>query len=281
MPLLDQVIDTGNASHSVASPSELARERTVALYMALLESLRLPTITITKEKIEIKDKVGLCALCNASLYGCVPLLSGYLICPMCGSSNKPKSSATSSKGYDALSNLLKTFKRYICVIEPKCDIEDVKAKLDEYFLAKGEKGGAHYRTIPLDERGRKAGTSIDGLCLALKMLGHDDLYRHYMYVGHHYYGWKIPNLKHLEEVIIRNFRAKQEVWDNDMTETEKGGQSNICAEYRLCRECQHAGYDCDLTDFKVSRKPRTLEKYDNGYAVMCRRSGFEDIFMLG
>lgn len=281
MPLTDRVIDIGNISHSVATASELARERTVSLYMGLLEGLRLPTITVTKEKMESKDKTGACTVCNVSLFGCTPLLSGHILCSACGSSNKPKSSTISSKGYDALSNLLKTFKRYICVIEPKCDIEDVKAKLDDYFLEKGEKDGAYYRALPLDERGRKEGTSIDGLCFALKMKGYDDLYRHYMYVGHHYYGWKIHDLKHLEEAIVRNFRLKQQVWDNKMTEAEKGGQSNICAEYRVCRECQHAGHECDLMDFKVSRKPRTLEKYDNAYAIMCRRSGFEDIFTLG
>lgn len=280
MPLTDRVIDAASGPHS-QSASEVARERTVALYMSVLEGLRLPTITITKEKVETKDKTGACTVCNTPLFGCTPLMSGHILCSVCGSSNKPKSSATSSKGYDALSNLLKTFKRYICVIEPKCDIEDVKVRLDDYFREKGDKDGAHYRAMALDEHGRKEGTSIDDLCLALKMKGYDDLYRHYMYVGHHYYGWKIPDLKHLEEAIIRNFRLKQEVWDNEMTESEKGGQSNICAEYRLCRECQHAGHECDLEDFKVSRKPRTLEKYDNGYAIMCKRSGFEDIFTLG
>lgn len=281
VPISDDVLDATDVSRQRPSHSDLARERIVDSYMRLLASLQLPTISVVKEATITLSQANTCCSCNAPLLGCSELLSGLIICSICCTGNKRKISSSNSKEYDGLINLLKAHKRYIGVKTPNCNIDLVKSGLDKHFLAEGKKSGEYYRSQPLDYQGMKEGTSVDGLCAALKALGHDDLYKYYMYIGHHYYGWKIPDLRYLEEDMIRNFRAKQEVWDNSMTENEKGCRSNLCTEYRLCREYQHAGYDCDLSRFKISRKTETLERYHKGYAIMCKRSGFEDIFSIG
>ncbi|CAH6419597.1 Divergent Poxvirus Late Transcription Factor VLTF3 like [uncultured virus] len=279
-PLGDRVIDAMNMTCDRQSREEIIREKTVDAYVQVVTSLNLPNVNITKEKPESKSKVKMCETCNAPLIACPVLLSGLLVCSVCGTHNKPKTSGSGAKEYDSLGNLMKAHKRYVGTIVPKCDMDLVTSKLDEYAASQGKYGSEYYRALPLNSNGKKDGTSVDDLCYALKMVGENELYKSYNYVGHHYYGWALPDLRHLEADMITNFRAKQEVWDNDMTDEEKGCDSNLCIEYRLCREHQHAGRDCELEDYKIPRKSKTLDRYNNGYAIMCKRAGFGNIFSM-
>lgn len=277
IPMEERVIDVFMASPQKAIPDSI-RERIVDAYMEAVLKLQLPRVSITKKKAdEVHPEV--CLACEASLLGCEVLLSGLLICA-CGCVNKRESSSSGSKDYYVLGNFLKTHKRYIGDTPPKCDMGIVLSQLDEHFLDQGEPSGEYFRSQPLDEWGGKEGTSVDDLCVALKCLGFKDLYKSYRYVGHHYYGWQLFDLRHIEQQIVKNFNLKQEAWMNNMSEEERGNRSSLSTEYRLCREYQHAGHNCRLSDFKISRKPATLRRYDQSYAIMCKLSGFEDIFSL-
>jgi hypothetical protein len=276
-PIEDKIIDVINNTQQELTPLEILKEKTVDAYFEIASSF--VPMTINKENINKIDHTNnVCLTCGESLHGCNISFSGLLICGECGSNNKSsKPVSSAAKEYDVCGNLLKAHKRYTGTAPIKFDIKVMMEDLDDYFTSQGKKPGSYYRALPLNEDGRKDDTSQDILCLALKEIGYGIYYKDYMYIGHHYYGWKLHNLRHLEDVMIRNFRAKQEVW-NSMSIEERGGQSSLSTQYRLCREYQHAGHKCKLKDFKVSKKKKTIARYDKAYANMCKKAGFTDIF---
>jgi len=268
-------IDATRLDSYKLTDEEKKKERVVDQYLSIAASF--VEMKITKQTLNIIDE---CSQCGASLYGVLVSESGHRICPnpTCEVDNHlTKIQGLPPKEYDPYKNFLKAHKRYIGgnkgVFSTEL-LETLMSDLDSYFTQKGEKDGAYYRALPLNERGRKDGTSHEAICKAFKQLGYEYFYKYYMYICHVYYGWNLPDLAGLEEQIERNFRAKQEIWDS-MSSDERGGQSSLSTQYRLCREYQHVGYECDLSEFKVSRKIKTVSRYDRAYSIMCTRSGFK------
>ena len=230
------------------------------------------TIRVKKER---KRPSITCVYCGADISLVAANSVGVRICTSqgCGFDNAPPKSSLSSKEYDVWGNFLKAYKRFTGAIKVR-NIGIVMQDLDKYFVLQGRPAGAYYRSLPVNDVGQKDGTSRDDIFKAFSDLKYRTYYKNYMYVCHEYYGWLLPSLDHLLPVIKNNFDLKQEVW-RAMVERENRGQSSLPTEFRLCMELNHAGYECDVSQFKVSDKMETLERYYSTYQAMCTGAGFK------
>jgi len=272
----DTPIDAMNVSNNMQSENERSIEKLVDSYLAVAVKY----IDIIIDKTVVSHTNNICMFCGQSLVGGKTLSTGTILCPneSCGGENKYMSSIQlPPKEYDTWKNLYKAHCRHMGKAQIKFNIDIMMKDLDDYFTLvcdPPKPPGEYYRSLPLDTDGKKAGTSHYILCDALKVIGYQQFYKDYMYVCNVYYGWKLPELSKLEPVMESNFRLKQDEWDN-MTVEERGGKSALATGYRLCREYQHAGFNCTLDDFRVSSRRATLDRYDKAYKMMCVRAGFK------
>jgi hypothetical protein len=273
IPETNRPIDRLSSESIDLNEIEIKREKIVDSYLAIAKSYA--QITIKKNKTE--KNINRCGLCGKLLCESNLSISGFIACSNinCGSDNYfGKTAINSQKEYDPWGNFLKAHKRYNGTAPIKFNIITLMEDLDSYFLDIGDMPGEYYRLCPSNENGRKNGTSHENICKALKCLGYNSFYKNYMYICHEYYGWELPNLIGKEILLEKNFREKQKYW-NQMSFDEKEGKSSLATEYRLCREYQHIGYKCELSDFKISIKEKTLLKYDKIYSRMCFMAGYK------
>ena len=272
-PRKKKIIDITNSDHERLTDSEKKIEALVDNYFHAAS--KCVPLKVKKEAIMyINDS---CVFCGSSLQDRKITLAGTRICgnSLCKSESSVfVATNVVSKEYDTWNNLLKAHRRYTGITPVKFDIDIMMKELDAHFVGEGKKEGAYYRALPLTKKGFKTGTSHEELCTALKKIGYQDYFKDYRYIAHKYYGWILPNLTHLEDIMASNFRAKQEVW-NRLRPDQRGGYSSLATQFRLCMEYQHAGYDCDLEDFRVSKKISTIARYYAVYSTMCREAGFE------
>jgi hypothetical protein len=173
-----------------------------------------------------------------------------------------------------LNNFIKAINHYQGNIKPaQYEMEDVRAKLDEYFIAEGLPTGEQIKaTRPLNSRGQREGTTVDMMHRAMKTKK-IKCYDCINYVCREYWGWVLPDISHLEDVIISDYNKTQAV-RSSLTVEERGGKSNIPVRLRLCEHLKKRGWNCDVEDFKLSTD---YEKYLPGWKLMCERSGDPDL----
>jgi hypothetical protein len=227
-----------------------------------------------KKELPSKNEC-LCVNCGECLSGVKQSITGHKVCMYCKHDNFVLKHLNVVKEYDTWGNFLKAFNRYTGVAylnasAVKFNINELMRTIDDYSEKQGKPLGEYYRKQPLNSTGKKDGTSHEFICKALCILKYKDFYKDYMYICHHYYGWKYPDVKHLLGEIEINFKIKQEVWKK-MTDLEKGGQSSLPTQYRLYREFQHVGIKCQAGDFRLAEKIETITRHDRVYSIMCKR----------
>jgi len=231
------------------------------------------SIRTSKEKRSMSRQ---CSYCGADI-GLTPTDgAGVKACrnPACGfENNVVKTLSASPKEYDVWGNFMKAYRRFTGATKLN-NIAMVMQDLDRYFAAEKKPSGEYYRRLPLNEIGRKDGTSHETILKAFEFLGYETYYKNYMYVCHRYYGWELPSLDHLLGAMEENFKRKQEVWKR-IAGRDRQGKSSIPTEIRLCMELNHVGYRCDISWFNVTDRPETLEKHFTTYLIMYQGAGFE------
>lgn len=168
-----------------------------------------------------------------------------------------------------LGNFIKAMNYYQGKIAPvKYKIEDIKRLLDEYFIENGKSPGDEIvRKYPLTTKGQREGTDVEMMIRAMKAK-HIDCYSHINYICREYWKWELPNISHLESVLIDDF-VKSQDWRVHLSIEERGGYSNIPVNLRLYLHLRIRDWDCDMCDFKLSSD---AEKYIPGFRRMCQLS---------
>lgn len=179
-----------------------------------------------------------------------------------------------SSSCNELGNFIKAMQYYQgkVPLKPPHTMEDIKLKLDKYFTSNGLPSCDKIRCRPLNSKGQREGTNLEMLIRGMKLNG-IDCYTHANLVAHHIWGWTLPNITSLEEVLISDYNATQAV-RSTMTLAERGGKSNIPVRLRLCEHLKKRGWNCDYNDFKL---PEEYQKYVAGFQIMCQRSGVPEL----
>src|SRR5581483_7244727 len=96
-------------------------------------------------------------------------------------------------------------------------------------------------------RGRKANTNLVMMWKALHDINYSQLYEDAMLICHLYWGWILPDLSHIEEVILSDYDKTQKVYKS----LDKLRSSSLGTQFRLFKHIQLRTNDCDIEDFKI------------------------------
>ena len=99
-------------------------------------------------------------------------------------------------------------------------------------------------------------------------------YKDYNYIGHHYYGWALPDAEYLEEKVKNISEKTQASW------IRSGIKENMLTEHRLFKTLELARYPCDSSSFKLSKKPETIRKHDCTWEIVCNGCDNPDIYYI-
>ena len=113
---------------------------------------------------------------------------------------------------------------------------------------------------------------------ALLETGYSGCYEDINYIMNQYWGWDLPDVSHLEDLILSDYAKTQKVWKN-MSELEKGRKSSISTQYRLYRHLQLRGHMCHPDEFKLPQ-PTSIRTYDNIWKILCDRCPDPEIYYI-
>ena len=155
-------------------------------------------------------------------------------------------------------NFRKTLDRYQGKLEPDHNImKIIISELDYYFKSYGMVTGEEIRKLEVDSRGKKKGTSYHMMYEALLGIG-KPIYEHTNIICSKYWGWDLPDITHLEEQIISDYKATQRV----LVRLNKTRKSSINTQYRLFKHLQLVEYPCSLSDFRVVKTRDSQEQHE-------------------
>jgi hypothetical protein len=149
------------------------------------------------------------------------------------------------------SNKIKGLESYIKKIEIMSGVcsEKIPLKLyndlDELAISNGLLTGHDYRQMPLNNRGKKNGTSVQILKELLSKTKNNDYYNLMSIIGKNYYGWKLMDLILYKQQLIDIYSITQIIYDEIKTR-----KSNLNVDIRLYAAEKILGLDADIDDFK-------------------------------
>lgn len=79
------------------------------------------------------------------------------------------------------------------------------------------------------------------------------------------WGWPLPDTRHLDTTIERNWRIGQR--GIDRLKLDSDPETINFNDWRLYKEYAYAGYDCDIDDFAIPTNKKTLLRYDELWAA--------------
>ena len=215
-----------------------------------------------------------CPGCGVNLDGLPSNEYGVIICPTCQIEKYfpvqmlvpvDAINATSARnGYDDRENFNKALLRYEGK-EPANRIPgDLVDRLDVYFKSYSLPVSLEIKAMPLTNKGTRGETSREMMYKALGDTGLSDLYENTNLICHIYWGWKLPDVSHLEGKIMDDYDRTQRVYNCLI----KKRSSSLNSQYRLFKHLQLRGHKCCIEDFKLVRTPDILSEHDEFWREM-------------
>ena len=119
--------------------------------------------------------------------------------------------------------------------------------------------------ISLNEDGEKEGTSRSLMYKALKDTGNSNYYDHINLILHEIWGWELPDINHLEDMIMDDYDKSQRVYEV----LPKDRKSSLNSQFRLFKHLRRLGYHCKSRDFRIPTTHDILEFHENIWAKIC------------
>lgn len=143
-------------------------------------------------------------------------------------------------------------------------------QLDSYYLKIKKSLGAEIRSRPYLFDGKKEGTSrqmmLDALCETNNSAYYDDV----NLVMNVYWGWKLPDVAHLESQIMQDYYLTQQIYNS---EPHQGRDASLNTQFRLYVHLLAVGHRCSRDDFKIQTSRDSLEFHQEMWKKMCDKTG--------
>ena len=179
--------------------------------------------------------------------------------------------------YDDFTTFMKSFDNYMGV-----DIPDIPEKLfemlDTYFKTAGMPqlvGETVKSTEKLLDNGKRSGTSVQILITALDMTNNSSLYSYYNYIGHKYWGWRLPDISQYRERVMRDYNSTQKVYIKTRTR-----ESSLNVQIRLFYHLTICGHVCTQNDFKFLTHRPSLEYHNSQLEMMSKVCGLPIVAII-
>lgn len=152
-------------------------------------------------------------------------------------------------------------------------------KLDSYFKERGFPEAAYIRSLPYNDRGKKGNVNKEMLYTALSSIGYASYYEDINLIGHIYWDWKLPDLTHLKETILRHYTITQKSFYKIPLEL-RGRISSLGCNYRLYKHLQLVGVPVYKDDFKIAENHDSITQHDKIWKLMCTLSEDDEIYYI-
>jgi len=153
-----------------------------------------------------------------------------------------------------------------CPIHP-----ELYNELDNYMENLNMKRGDYYRKQPINEKGKKDGTSKRILWQALESLSYNQYYEEASLICHRYWGWKLPDLSFYRDKLIEDYQSTQAVWNIIKGEFKRS--ASLGTQYRLYVQLLAVGYECEREDFRIQEMVDSLRLHNRAWGRMCKETG--------
>ena len=130
-------------------------------------------------------------------------------------------------------------------------------KLNTYFISRGLKTSQEYNDLPLLKNGTKEGTSREMMFEALSNINCSGYYDDINLICSIFFGWKLPNITHLEDEIMKDYDEFQKA--NSNLPNREGRKSSLNSQWILYILLLRRGYPCKSKNFKIPSTPSILE----------------------
>lgn len=285
-PYVERKTFTDTADQEYVRKDDKVNKRLDLIRQYIVIAKKYHTIDVTRE---VKTNNN-CTHCNYSLQDVYINDVGMQTCPQCKAesfvytfqlladrSGQNGSSSTVVKAdYDSSENFLKVIRRYQGK-QPNKLPSALFVDLDQYFtnnhtgLTKEQAS-----KVPLNAKGRKEGTDLKTMTRALVDMKYSALYEDIYLICQQYWGWKLPDISHLEEKIIGHYIRTEQVYN----QLEKSRTSSLGTQYRLFKHLQLVGHDCSVDDFKISGMIDSRELHDDLWKRMVQGSNDPEIYFI-
>jgi hypothetical protein len=162
----------------------------------------------------------------------------------------------SKNNYEDRNNFIKVLMRFQGKQINK-PAKELYEELDKYFISRGLKTSEEYKSLPLLADGTKDGTSREMMIEALSNIGCSGHYDDINLICSIFFGWKLPDISHLEDDIMQDYDDFQKVYES-LPDLE-GRKSTLNSQWKLYILLLRRGYPCKSKDFKIPTTPSILE----------------------
>jgi ssDNA-binding Zn-finger/Zn-ribbon topoisomerase 1 len=150
--------------------------------------------------------------------------------------------------------------------------ESLYDELDVYMKSIDIKTGEFYRNLPLNDEGKKEGTSKRLLWQALERLKYNQYYDEINRIAHVYWGYDLPDLSHYRDQLIEDYQNTQTVWKRIKKDYDRS--ASLGTQYRLYKHLLAVGYpNCKREDFRIQEMIDSLRLHDHAWKRMCEETG--------
>lgn len=275
--------------HEIMNPkvSEVEADRKIYLIERYLEIAK-KYIDIDVSRVRLEEDY-ICQNCSASLKDLIPDENGIITCEVkeCQtehnistniSSKKDVYKSNNSNSDDSIDNFMKAFYAYQGIVKmSKEEEKEICELLDEFFTSIGRPIGEEIKKLPLNKRGLRGDTNHKMMHMALSKINKTRHYRYTNYIGSIYWGWKLPNVSHLEEIIKRDYMKTQAAY-NQIPKDLKERSSSLGTHYRLYRHLRLRGHKCHMDEFKIAENDKSTRIHENSWRLTCELTEDPEIY---
>jgi hypothetical protein len=240
-------------------------------------------INVSIIKINAPSK-EICCGCGGSLAKIPPSDDGFVRCPEedCQTENIvivqnkiiKEGVYSTNNATESIDNFMKAFMYYQGLQNVKLP-DNLFIKLDEYFRKIKRPTGEEIMKLPLTSRGRRGDTDHKMIWSALSAIGYPEHYKHSNYICHKYWGWELPNVMHLKDIITYHYNVTEKIY-KDIPVSERQRDSSLGIPYRLWRHLQLAGHECYSHEFKIVTNTDSLNCHDRLWKRMTEEANLID-----
>jgi hypothetical protein len=168
--------------------------------------------------------------------------------------------------YDTAETFMKALSRFEGTSNDKIPVhmfDDLDAYFKHNYSILGIEQGRYYRSLPHLENGKKPGTSVTILLDAMKATGYPN-YPIVNAIARDYWGWILPDLSDVREIILRDYEATQRIYDK----IKKENKSSLNCNIRIYFHLKAIGYPCSTEDFKLVTGKKSIVYHNEMWRQM-------------
>lgn len=158
--------------------------------------------------------------------------------------------------------------------QPQPPPDELYNQLEEYFIKIGHKTGEEIRSLPINEFGKKEGTSRKLMETALSGTSNSAFYDDIWLIMHVYWGWKLNDVSHLEHKIMEDYNTTQLILIS-LPINRKSREASLNTQLRLYWHLRAVGYSCSKDDFKLPLSRESLLLQQELWEIMCKGANIQ------